>query len=122
MTTDQLRSATVDLAAIAREGLLPELRLAFAAACREAGGLPAERAKCLRAMSAADAVLAGEVASAAADMFGVPLAECQRIAREVLVRDPWSALALDTIAQYRERIAPAPAQAAERKPKRRRAW
>lgn len=102
MTDETLRRAIQDLAAIHAEGRLSDLQLAFAAACREAGGLPsaAERNRQSKVNEAATAVTARELANVAAHFLGLPVAKCRQVALDVLVHDPWAVIALDIIRDY----------------------
>jgi hypothetical protein len=102
-TTNWLLDAMRDLARIAEEGQLSDLQHAFAADCREVGGLPSpdERARQVRQMNAHAIAIAREVGRVAAQFFGLPFAQCEQAACEVLVRDPWTDVALECIGDFR---------------------
>lgn len=103
MNDDQLRDAVADLLAVQRKGQLPDLLLAFATACREAGGLPApaERKKWVKTLRPAADLAAHEVTTVAAHMFGVSEARCRQLTLDALNTDPWTRIALDVLAAYR---------------------
>ena len=105
-----LSAAMIDLAAIDANGQLSELLLAFAAECRAQGGSTApdaeQRQRMLGTMQAGTAAQARDVASAAAQLFGLSAAECERLASAVLMRDPWRDIALGLIEEYSPQSAP----------------
>jgi hypothetical protein len=125
-----LAAAIADLAAIDANGQLSELLLAFAAECRAQGGSTApdaeRRERETSTMRPGAAVRARDVARAAAQLFGLPAAECERIARDVLLRDPWRDIALGLIDEYRPQSAPTATRQTwgqdGPEPTRRRAW
>jgi hypothetical protein len=117
-----LRQAIADLAAIDEAGQLGELRAAYAAECRRVAGhgRPCERD--LQTMQAPERWRADDIARAAAELLGLPLAECERVAHDVLVRDPWRDIALALIAEYRPQPTTWAQDGREAKPARRQAW
>ena len=81
MNPQQLRTMIADLAACEAEGLLSEVQMAFAHACRlKSGGRPndGDRTTIVEHMNAADTVRAKLLAKAAADMSGHTQLECER--------------------------------------------
>ncbi len=99
MTNDQLQDAIRALSSIADEGRLPQLLMDFAAECRKAGGMPRadERSRTVEHMDAGTIAKSRELAKAVSHLFGLPIEHCERNAREALVCDPWSKIALDLI-------------------------
>ena len=80
----------------------------YAAECRKAGGMPRpdERSRTVQHMEAGTIAKSREVAKAASHMFGRPIEECERITREVLVRDIWAEIAIRLIDFYLDRGEP----------------
>jgi hypothetical protein len=103
-TPSYLPQAIHDLAAIADEGNLSDLQFAFAEECRKAGGLPheAERRKLVNHMQANARVKARDIARVASHLFGISRDECERVALDVLLCDPWTTVALNLIEDYRQ--------------------
>ncbi len=102
-TNGWLRQAIADLAAISDEGQLADLQFAFRQECNAIGGIPhpLEHRRQANHLSSNAAVKARELARVAVQLFGLPLEQCERIARDVLIRDPWTDVALELIADYR---------------------
>jgi len=125
-----LSAAMIDLAAIDANGQLSELLLAFTAECRAQGGSAApgveHRQRETSTMQPGAVARARDVARAAAQLFGLPAAECERIARDALLRDPWRDIALGLIDEYRPKSAPTATRPEwgrdGSEPSRRRAW
>jgi hypothetical protein len=103
-----LPDAIRDLNLIADGGNLKDLQFAFAADCRASGGLPSsdERARQVRHLGAGAVARAREIGGAMSMLFGLPRDECERLARQVLVHDPWSEKALGLIREYRNLAKP----------------
>jgi hypothetical protein len=107
------------LSTIADEGNLSDLMFAFSAECRLRGGLPhpAERAQQVQHLNAGDVAKARDIARVASNLFGISRDRAEQIAREVLVRDPWTDIALDLIDDYSSNMTTAE-KAMAAKPKR----
>lgn len=123
MTDTQLRAAIADLLKIEADGNLGDLLIAFSNQCRKHGGLPAkgDRQRIAKSMQPGAVFRARAVAKAAAHLFGVSFSECERFAKQSLVEDPWSAIALDVIEGFLPeqkqsvRVAPSTAMANARR-------
>jgi hypothetical protein len=100
-----LPEAIRDLAAIDDDGRLSELRAAYRAECIAHGDSPApceeHRQIVLRTLNIGAIHQVREVARVASYMLGVPLSECERVAHDVLARNPWRDIALRLIDEYR---------------------
>jgi hypothetical protein len=129
-TPSWLPEAIANLASIRAEGKLSELALAFAAECRAQVGSTAPGAERRQReksnMQPGAAAQARELARVAAMMFGLPEAECERVARDELLRDQWRDIALELISEYCPKCAPTAAGTGwgqdGPEPPRRRAW
>lgn len=102
MSEQKLRSALRDLATIHDQGQLADAQMGYADACRIVGGRPDadERARQVAHLSAGDIMKCKDIARAAAVMFNVTEAKAEALAREEMVRDPWSDIALEVIGAF----------------------
>ncbi len=94
-----LVDSTLKLSRIADEGLLRQTQLDIAAALRESGGIPheSERRKQINHLQANGAVKAREIAKVVSYCYAWPIDECEQIAFQLLVMDPWSVIAQEVI-------------------------
>ena len=115
MQTLGLNLATIicELAEIDAEGQLPELIREHAADCR---GEPLDRS---RLFTAAELLHVRAVARALAQLFDLPVGECEAAAREVLLPNPRRVAARELMRYYLGRSSSAERLAAERHSRRR---